>query len=42
MLEAFEIERSLSMKWCPYDNAVAEVTYKVIKTEFVKHKWLKI
>ena len=35
ILEAFEIERSLSMKGCPYDNAVAEATYKVIKTEFV-------
>lgn len=37
-LEAFEIERSLSMKGCPYDNAVAEATYKIIKTEFVKNK----
>ncbi|MCX5773023.1 MAG: IS3 family transposase, partial [Fusobacteria bacterium] len=27
---------SLSKKRCPYDNAVAESTYKVIKTEFVK------
>ncbi len=24
------------MKGCPYDNAVAESTYKIIKTEFVK------
>lgn len=24
------------MKGCPYDNAVAEATYKIIKTEFVK------
>ena len=23
---------------CPYDNAVAEATYKVIKTEFVKNQ----
>lgn len=37
-LEAFNIERSLSMKGCPYDNAVAEATYKIIKTEFVKNK----
>ena len=37
-LEVFKIERSLSMKGCPYDNAVAEATYKVIKTEFVKNK----
>ena len=32
--EAFEINRSLSHKGCPYDNAVAEATYKIIKTEF--------
>ncbi len=35
LLETFNIDRSLSMKGCPYDNAVAEATYKVIKTEFV-------
>lgn len=35
-LEAFRIRRSLSMKGCPYDNAVAESTFKIIKTEFVK------
>lgn len=35
-LETFHIKRSLSMKGCPYDNAVAEATFKVIKTEFVK------
>lgn len=35
-LETFNIQRSLSMKGCPYDNAVAEATYKIIKTEFVK------
>jgi putative transposase len=34
-LEAFEIKRSLSHKGCPYDNAVAEATFKIIKTEFV-------
>ena len=37
-LEAFEIKRSLSHKGCPYDNAVAEATFKIIKTEFVKNK----
>ncbi len=36
ILESFQIQRSLSMKGCPYDNAVAEATYKIIKTEFVK------
>jgi putative transposase len=35
-LETFKIKRSLSMKGCPYDNAVAEATFKVFKTEFVK------
>ncbi|TYR81818.1 IS3 family transposase [Priestia megaterium] len=34
VLEAFQIKRSLSMKGCPYDNAVAEATFKIIKTEF--------
>lgn len=33
-LEIFNIQRSLSMKECPYDNAVAEATFKVFKTEF--------
>jgi len=35
-LETFNIQRSLSMKGCPYDNAVAEATFKIIKTEFIK------
>lgn len=35
LLEAFDIERSLSQKGCPYDNAVVEVAFKIIKTEFV-------
>ena len=34
-LKAFHIKRSLSMKGCLYDNAVAEATFKVVKTEFV-------
>ena len=34
VLTAFNIKRSLSKKGCPYDNAVAEAGYKVIKTEF--------
>lgn len=38
ILQTFGIQRSLSMKGCPYDNAVAEATYKIIKTEFVKQK----
>lgn len=35
LLEAFNIERFLSQNGCPYDNAVAEATFKIIKTEFV-------
>jgi len=35
-LETFDIARSLSKKGCPYDNAVAEATFKIIKTEFVR------
>jgi putative transposase len=35
LLGTFEISRSLSTKGCPYDNAVAEATYKIMKTEFV-------
>ena len=34
VLETFGIQRSLSMKGCPYDNAVAEAMFKVFKTEF--------
>jgi transposase InsO family protein len=37
-LKTFNIQRSLSMKGCPYDNAVAEATFKIIKTEFIKGK----
>ena len=36
--EVFAITRSLSHKGCPYDNAVAEATFKTIKTEFVKNE----
>jgi len=32
VLDGFDIERSLSMKGCPYDNAVAETTFKAMKT----------
>ncbi|MBP3951861.1 IS3 family transposase [Bacillus suaedae] len=37
-LATFNIKRSLSMKGCPYDNAVAEATFKIIKTEFIKRR----
>lgn len=35
LLETFYIERSLNHKGYPYDNAVAEATFKIIKTEFI-------
>ena len=38
MLDTFLISRSLSKTGCPYDNAVAEATFKIIKTEFVKNE----
>ncbi|SHH79787.1 Integrase core domain-containing protein [Clostridium collagenovorans DSM 3089] len=38
VLEAFKIKKALSKKWCPCDNAVAEVTYKIPKTEFAYKK----
>lgn len=38
LIHAFKITRSLSHKGCPYDNAVAEATYKIFKTEFVVNK----
>ena len=36
VMQTFGIQRSLSKKGCPYDNAVAEATFKIFKTEFVK------
>ena len=38
ILDIFGIERSLSEKGSPYDNAVAEAFNKVMKTEFVYQK----
>jgi len=38
LLDSFQINRSLSMKGCPYDNAVAESTFKMIKAEFVSSR----
>lgn len=34
LLKTFNIERSLSNKGSPYDNAVAEAGFKIVKTEF--------
>lgn len=36
VINTFDIERSLSNKGCPYDNAAAESLYNIIKTEFIK------
>lgn len=38
VIKTFGIQRSLSMKGCPYDNAVSEATYKLIKSEFVRRR----
>lgn len=35
ILDTFDIQRSLSEKGSPYDNAVSEATNKILKTEFV-------
>ncbi len=35
ILDAFEIDRSLSNKGNPYDNAVSESVNKIMKTEFI-------
>ena len=37
-MKEFQIRRSLSAKGCPYDNAVAEAQFKIIKTEFVRSR----
>jgi transposase InsO family protein len=39
ILEAFHITRSLSRPGNPYDNAVAETTYKTFKTEFCRKRF---
>lgn len=36
VLKTFKIKLSLNKKENPYDNAVAEAQFKIIKTEFVK------
>lgn len=42
LLKTFEIKRSLSHKGTPYDNAVAEATFKTIKFEFVYQKRFEV
>ena len=38
LLQLFQIKRSFSSKGCPYDNAVAQAQFKIIKTEFVRSR----
>lgn len=38
IISTFGIRRSLSAKGCPYDNAVAEATNKILKTELISNK----
>ena len=43
VIDAFGITRSLSHKGTPYDNAVAESTFKIVKTEFIhRHKFTSL
>jgi len=43
ILNSYEIIHSLSRRGNPYDNAVSESTYNIIKTEFVKcYKFLSV
>ena len=39
LLEIFGISRSLSLKGTPLDNAVAEATFKLIKSEFIYRRF---
>ena len=41
VLTTFEIKRSLCKKGCPYDNVVAESTFKIIKIEFAYKRIFK-
>ncbi|WP_397376559.1 IS3 family transposase [Paenibacillus sp. MER 180] len=34
-LTVFKIDRSLSMKGCPYDNTITEAVFKIKKKEFI-------
>lgn len=41
ILKEFDMKQSLSKKGCPYDNAVAEAQFKIVKTEFVHTRFLQ-
>jgi len=41
VLNTFGIQRSLSLKGSPYDNAVAEAMFNIIKTEFVRGNYFE-
>lgn len=36
--KTFGIQQSLSRKGCPYDNAVSESTFHIVKTEFIRNR----
>ena len=42
LLVAYDIKRSLSNPGTPYDNAVAEATYKIFKTEYLNKSFQSI
>lgn len=42
VLQTFGFKRSLSTKGFPYDNAIIEATFKIIKMEFVQNAPLKV
>jgi transposase InsO family protein len=42
LLQIYNINRSLSNPGTPYDNAVAEATYKIFKTEFLNKRFYSI
>lgn len=42
LLKSYDINRSLSNPGTPYDNAVAEATYKIFKTEFCDKRFQSI
>lgn len=41
VIETFNIKRSLSIRGCPYDNAVAGATFKIFKAEFVRNRFFE-
>jgi len=38
MLKTFNTQHSLNKPECPYDNAVAKTTYKILKTQLINRR----